>query len=346
MTTMYVAATDDLVVVTDADGRPQARADLEGTAPACLAADPHRPEDLWCGTVRAGLWHSADGGGAWERVGGDLATASVSAVAVSPKEQVGGRGVIYAGTDPSALYRSEDGGRSWEELRAMCELPSAPTWSFPPRPDTSHVRWIALDPIQVGLLYVCIEAGALLRSWDGGRTWTDRTPDGPYDTHTLAVHSLAPGRLYSAAGDGFMQHGRGFSESRDGGDTWERPDEGLDRNYLWGLAVDPDDPDTLVVSGAPSPQAAHAAPAGDSHVYRRSGAGPWRPVEGLPEPSGTTAPVLASVPGQPGVFFAASNRGLHRSSDGGARWAPLSLDPSGLVSTAHGRGVNGLLVTA
>ena len=53
MTTMYVAATDDLVVVPDATGRPQARAELEGTAPACLAADPERPEHVWCGTVRA-----------------------------------------------------------------------------------------------------------------------------------------------------------------------------------------------------------------------------------------------------------------------------------------------------
>lgn len=338
MTTMYVAATDDLVVVPDATGRPGARAALEGTAPACLASDPERPEDVWCGTVRAGLWHSGDGGSSWERVHGPLEATSVSALAV-------GQGAVYAGTDPSALFRSDDGGRSWEELRAMCELPSAPTWSFPPRPDTSHVRWIALDPEEPGLLYVCIEAGALLRSWDGGRTWHDRTSDGPYDTHTLHVHPLAPGRLYSAAGDGFMTRGRGFSESRDRGDTWERPDDGLDRNYLWGLAIDPADPETQVVSGAPSPQAAHAAPAGDSAVYQRSGGGAWRPVEGLPGPSGTTAPVLAAEPGEPGVFYAACNRGLYRSADGGLHWTAMPVD---LVpfEGRQGRGVNSLLVTA
>lgn len=338
MTTMYVAATDDLVVVADAIGRPQARAELEGTAPACLAANPERPEDVWCGTVRAGLWHSGDAGATWEQVRGPLEAASVSAVVV-------GQGAVYAGTDPSALYRSGDGGRSWEELRAMCELPSAPTWSFPPRPDTSHVRWIALDPEEPDLLYVCIEAGALLRSWDGGWTWHDRTPDGPYDTHTLRVHPLAPGRLYSAAGDGFMARGRGFSESRDRGDTWDRPDDGLDRNYLWGLAVDPADPETQVVSGAPSPQAAHAAPAGDSLVYRRSGGGAWHPVEGLPEPSGTTAPVLATELGEPGVFYAACNRGLYRSTDRGLYWTSVPVDLSAFEAR-QGRGVNGLLVTA
>lgn len=338
MTTMYVAATDDLVVVPDAKGRPEAHAELEGTAPACLAADPERPEHVWCGTVRAGLWHTRDGGGTWEQVRGPLEAASVSAVAV-------GQGAVYAGTDPSALYRSDDGGRSWEELRSMCEVPSAPTWSFPPRPDTSHVRWIALDPEEPGLLYVCIEAGALLRSWDGGRTWHDRTPDGPYDTHTLLVHPLAPGRLYSAAGDGFMARGRGFSESRDRGDTWDRPDDGLDRNYLWGLAVDPADPDTQVVSGAPSPQAAHAAPSGDSAVYQRSAGGAWRSVEGLPGPSGTTAPVLATEPGEHGVFYAACNRGLYRSGDRGLHWSAVPVDLASLESR-QGRGVNGLLVTA
>ena len=53
---------------------------------------------------------------------------------------------------------------------------------------------------------------------DGGRTWTDRVPDGPYDTHTLAAHPAAPGRLYSAAGDGYGAPGRGYSESSDGGE--------------------------------------------------------------------------------------------------------------------------------
>jgi hypothetical protein len=345
LATIYVAATDDLVVVADPTDRPHPRVELEGTTPACLAMDHHRPADVWCGTVRAGLWHSPDGGASWEQVPGDLSAASVSAVAVSPTERVGDRAVVYAGTDPSALYRSEDGGRSWEELREMCAVPSAPTWSFPPRPDTSHVRWIAPDPVLPRMLYVCIEAGALLRSRDGGRTWSDRTPDGPFDTHTLLVHPLAPGRLYSAAGDGFVQAGRGYSESRDGGDTWARPDAGLDRNYLWGLAVDLADPDTQVVSGAPSPQAAHTALAGDSAVYRRAGGGRWVPVEGLPAPGGMTAPVLAADPGEPGVFYAASNRGLHRSADGGRRWAPLAVDLSSPAGRP-GRGVNALLVTA
>jgi photosystem II stability/assembly factor-like uncharacterized protein len=312
MTSIYLALDDGLLVVRGGEAEPR----LEGRAPRCLAADPTHPERLWCGTEDAGVWRSDDAGATWRQAGEELAALSVSALAVAPGEEV-----VYAGIDPSALWRSDDGGRRWDALTALNALPSAPTWSFPPRPETSHVRWITLDPAGADRLSVCIEAGALVRSRDGGRTWTDRVPDGPADTHTLAAHRDAPGRLYSAAGDGFTMRGRGYSESRDGGDTWERPDEGIERHYLYGLAVDPGDPDTVVVSAASSPMHAHSPRAADSTVYRRSGGGPWREVrEGLPEPSGSVRALFATNPAERGVFYAVSNRGLFRSADGGVSW--------------------------
>jgi photosystem II stability/assembly factor-like uncharacterized protein len=315
MAKIYLALEDDLLVVLGGNAEPR----LERTAPRCLAADPARPERLWCGATGRGAWRSDDAGATWRPAGDDLAGLDVSALAVGPGEEV-----VYAGIDPSALWRSEDAGRSWERLASLNELPSAPTWSFPPRPATSHVRWITLDPAASERLCVCIEAGALVRSPDGGRTWTDRLPDGPADTHVLAAHPAAPGRLYSAAGDGFSMRGRGYSESRDGGDTWQRPDEGIERHYLYGLAVDPGDPDTIVVSAADSPLRAHTAAAADSTVYRRTGGGPWREVrEGLPDPRGSVRALFASNPAEPGVFYAAGNRGLFRSADKGESWEPV-----------------------
>src|SRR5207302_707597 len=81
--------------------------------------------------------------------------------------------------------------------------------------DTHHVRWIEPDPAVSGRVFVAIEAGALVRTLDSGQTWTDRVPGGPYDTHTAATHRLAPGRVYSAAGDGYF-------ESENAGDEWAR----------------------------------------------------------------------------------------------------------------------------
>ena len=319
MATIYAAMDDGLLVVRGANGRWEAESPMDGTAPRCLAADPVHPERVWCGTAGAGAWRSDDGGASWRSAGDELSALDVSALSVGPNEEV-----LYAGIDPSAMWRSEDAGRRWEELSALKALPSAPTWSFPPRPDTSHVRWITLDPTASDRLYVCIEAGALVRSADGGRTWTDRVADGPWDTHTLAVHPAAPGRLYSAAGDGFGMAGRGYNESPDAGDTWVRPDEGIEHHYLYGLAVDPGDPDTIVVSAADSPFTAHDPRHADSTIYRRSRRGPWQEVrEGLPEPEGTVRALLAANVEEPGVFYAASNRGVFRSTDGGVSWEPV-----------------------
>lgn len=325
MTTIYVALEGGLLVLRRRSRRWEAEARMEGTAPRCVAADPANPERVWCGTAGAGAWRSDDAGASWRPAGEELTQRHVSAVAVGPGEEE-----VFAGIDPSALWRSEDAGGHWEELEAMNALPSAPTWSFPPRPETSHVRWITLDPATPDRLCVCIEAGALVRSADGGRTWTDRVPDGPADTHTLVAHPDAPGRLYSAAGDGFWMPGRGYNESRDGGDTWARPDEGIERHYLYGLAVDPGNPDTVVVSAAESPFKAHSSQSADSTVYRRSGPGPWREVrEGLPEPLGTLRALLAADAGEAGVFYAANNRGVFRSADAGVSWEPVLASSTG-----------------
>src|SRR6266446_7777388 len=241
MTKLYIATNGALAIVSQHNGEGAVDLQMVGSQPQCLAVDSQRPQQVYCGTFDQGLWRSENVGDSWEHVGAGIEHPSVTSVAVSLTERAGKYGVVYAGTEPSTLYLSEDGGSTWRELSALRQLPSAPTWSFPPRPYTSHVRWITPDPLVAGRVFAAVEAGALLRSLDGGQTWEDRKPGGPFDTHTLSMHRLAPNRLYSAAGDGFV-------ESDNGGDTWYRPDEGLNHHYLWSVAVDPADPDTLVIS--------------------------------------------------------------------------------------------------
>jgi photosystem II stability/assembly factor-like uncharacterized protein len=319
---LLVAVRDALWIVrrdgggSDGEWRAERLVTLESRLQS-VAVDPARDGRVFCGTAADGLWRSDDLGRSWARVGEGTIHPRVTAVAVSPAGW--GDDVVYAGTEPTGLFRSADGGESWEGCDELLALPSAPTWSFPPRPETSHVRWIAPDPLVPGRLFVAIEAGALVSSTDGGRSWTDRQPGGPYDTHTLIVHSSAPGRLYSAAGDGYF-------ESRDGGATWQQPEEGLEHRYVWGLAVDPHDPETVVVSAARSAGAAHEAARAESWIYRRSGGGPWEAaMNGLPEPAGTTISVLAAGPRERGVVYAANNRGIYRSHDQGESWEDLGI---------------------
>jgi photosystem II stability/assembly factor-like uncharacterized protein len=153
----------------------------------------------------------------------------------------------------------------------------------------------------------------------GGRARGERVPGGPRDTHTLALHPLAPGRLYAAAGDGYF-------ESRDGGNTWQRPRQGLQHHYLWGVAVNAAEPDIVLVSAASGAHAAHNIPTAESHIYRKTKAQEWRSVGGgLPDPKGTTISMLAAARSEPGVFYAANNHGLYRSTDAGQTWQSLDV---------------------
>ena len=139
-------------------------------------------------------------------------------------------------------------------------------------------------------VFVAIEAGALIQSRDGGRTWIDRVEQGPYDTHTLVTHPRAPRRLYSSAGDGYY-------ESFDYGESWSRPMEGMKHGYLFGLAVDSGDPQVVIVSASVGPGRAYSIENAESFVYRRDEDGKkWNAVSnGLPRPSGTTITLLAEI---------------------------------------------------
>jgi len=324
MTILYTAFDKALAIVHQRNGGWEVSFHLTESQPQCLAVDPLHPQYVFCGTSDQGLWQSDDAGATWKHTGEGIVSKEVTSVAVSELDRASGAGIVYAGTEPSAMFRSEDRGRSWQELTALRTLPSAPTWSFPPRPWTSHIRWIAPDPLVAGRVFVAVEAGALVRSLDCGLTWEDRVPSGPYDTHTLLLPRLAPNRLYSAAGDGFMKQGNGFVQSDDGGETWSRPDDGLAHHYLWGAATDAGNPDMVVISAASGPQQAHNPLTAESAIYRRSGGSPWQMVsDGLPPARGSLAWVLAS--NETGVFYAANNRGVFLSTDAGSSWDTLPV---------------------
>ena len=304
MTTLYAALADRLLVIRDGDRLAHERP--VSSALACVAASSERPERVFLGTVSDGLEYSTDGGDSWQT---GLATDDrVTAVTVSPHDS----DVIWAGTEPSRVYRSTDGGETWTERSGLQNLPSEPRWSFPPRPYTHHVRWLAVDPHDPNRLYAAIEAGALVRSEDGGETWIDHPEGARRDNHTLATHPDAPGRLYTAAGDG-------YAESVDGGDAWSYPQDGLDHQYVWGLAVGAD-PDAVVVSAASGAYSAHRTD-GESCVYRRADDGWERSMTGLPGPDGLARPVLAHHGGR---FYALTNYGVF-TSDEGAVWDQLAL---------------------
>jgi hypothetical protein len=143
---------------------------LHGRSCDCVGVDPREPARVYCGTIDGGLFRSVDSGRHWEPVGPGIAHSTITAVAVSHARDADAFGIVYAGTEPSAVFRSENGGESWVDLAGLRALPSATTWSFPPRPETHHVRWIEADVSAADRLFVAIEGG---RARAHRRWWTD-----------------------------------------------------------------------------------------------------------------------------------------------------------------------------
>jgi photosystem II stability/assembly factor-like uncharacterized protein len=310
MARLYAATGDAIARLDEGQDTWTVELFLPGSGAQCLAVDPSDPDVVYAGLREGGVRRTVDGGRGW--IDCELPEAGVFSVAVS-----GADGAVYAGTEPSRLFRSDDRGESWRELDALLELPSRPSWSFPPRPWTSHVRWIAPSPHDPGLLLVGIELGGLMRSTDGGQSWQDHRPGAQRDVHSLAWHQHAPGRAYEAGGGG-------TAFSTDAGETWQPADEGRDRHYTWAVAVDPEDPERWYVSASTGPFAAHGRRDPQARIYRRQGGQPWQTLTGgLPEPLPAMPYALAAAAGR--VFAGLADGRIWESRDRGDSWTALQL---------------------
>lgn len=300
-----------LVRVAEGPGRWTTTSLRAGENFQCLAIDPQDDRTIYLGTRGDGVWKTANAGATWRRL--PLEERDVFALAVSPAD-----GCVYVGCEPSRLYGSRDGGAGWRELEALRDLPSAPTWSFPPRPWTSHVSAIAPHPDDPQLLLVGIELGGLMRSDDGGRTWQDHRPGAQRDVHAIAWHPRDGDRAYEAGGGG-------AAATRDRGRTWSPADDGRSRSYCWALAVDPTEPDTWFVSASPGARHAHGDRAAEAGLYRRRGDAPWeaihpdaqRPLEDMP---------YALAVGDGRLFAGMRSGRLLVSSNQGDTWDDVRLD--------------------
>jgi hypothetical protein len=335
MTTLYAATGEDVVRLTKgSNGTWAADPVLSGVGAQCVAIDPDNPRRLITGTFDDGLYMTADAGANWQQVGGGIPHTRILSVAFSPSRKSDGFSAVYAGTEPSSVYLSEDDGKSWQDMPALRELPSAPTWSFPPRPWTSHVRWIAPSWHDPDLLFAGIELGGVMRSTDGGQTWEDRKSGSYHDSHCVLTHPKDASRIYEAAGGGVAM-------SADAGDSWQEVDEGMDRHYVWGLAVDPEDPDLWFVSASHGARYAHRDDdSAEAKIYRKRGEQPWETLSNGLEPPMTEMPYALLIPrDNHSTIYAGTRQGsLYVSEDHGDSWRRTDLDLPGILALVHAMG--------
>jgi photosystem II stability/assembly factor-like uncharacterized protein len=181
----------------------------------------HRcPERVYVGVTHNGLYRTEDGGRGWAKVlDGDIRS-----VTVDPTSD----DVIYSGVEPVGLYRSENRGESWQELTSLKTLPEEvrQNWRFPQPPHQGHIRSIFVHPDDPKVIYLCIEHGGIVRSFDRGGSWEDVSKGIDYlDIHVISNLPHRFDRYYVATA-------RGFFTSDEPAKGWVRAESGLTRDYF------------------------------------------------------------------------------------------------------------------
>lgn len=212
-------------------------------------------------------------------------------------------GTCLIGTREAHLVRVT--GDQAEPVTTFERAEGRDTWYTPwgGPPDTR-----SLSQSADGIIYVNVHVGGILRSDDGGLSWTP-TIDVDADVHQV----LATGAPLLAA------TAYGLAESHDGGRRWDFRTEGLHAVYARAVAV----------AGGTVLLSASTGPGGDrSAVYRRPlQAGPGTPFErcreGLPEWFSGNVDTGCLVAHGDTVVLGTGQGGIFRSDDAGASWASV-----------------------
>ena len=292
-----------------------------------IAVHPHDRNVIYVGT-QDGPYRSTDGGDRWERVGFPDRGAVIWSLGFHPTRPQ----VMYAGTAPVALYRSEDGGDTWRRLSAkspaLCEKAGF---------DTRTVR-ITVDPGRPDDVYAALEVSGVIRSSDGGESWTDVSAaliklaaephlkssvggracgdcEGMLDSHALAVSGAAPGTAFLAIRMGLFR-------SDDRGATWY--DTRIGRfsplTYCRDVIVSPHDPRVMYAC------LSQAAFSTDGSLYRSDDIGvSWRRVDRGIKAESTVMAVCVHPRDPARVYCIARGGQVFGTEDSGASWQEYRL---------------------
>lgn len=210
------------------------------------------------------------------------------------------------------------------------------------RPADYHA--LAFSPTDPNVLYFGHHNG-LLKSEDGGRTWSPAKSERNWDAMSLSIPAADSKTVYVAGHDIFYK-------STDGGATWEKVRHDLPGNDIHAFGVVPENPKALYAfvvgyglfqsedggaiwrrrgSPPPSTMALVVPPGGPNRLLAGSmGSGLVRSEDGgsswVPAAagfSGQSVMALAASATTPGLAYAGSERGLFKSIDGGATWQQL-----------------------
>jgi photosystem II stability/assembly factor-like uncharacterized protein len=295
--------------------------------------DPRNPETVWVGTGEAwtrnsvsigdGIYRTTDGGDTWQNLG--LRNSErIADVRIDPRSSdtvyacVTGR--LWSDSLERGVYKTSDGGATWQQV---LKAPNAST----------GCASLSLDAQNPDVLYAALwdfrrkgwtfrsggesptapSASALMVTRDGGRTWTEITPEAnagfarkPYGRIAVAVAPSDSKRVYA-----FVESPRSaLHVSSDGGATWEARDRSQwmvwRPFYFARMTVDPTNPDRVFKDNG-------------NLILSEDAGRSFSVVGGFVGMHGDLHDVWVN-PQNPRHVIAGDDGGLWQSHDGGSRW--------------------------
>ena len=233
-----------------------------------ITIDPKNPKTVWVGTGEAwtrnsvsigdGVYKSVDGGANWANVGLG-GTERIAKILVDPSHgdtvYACAPGKLWSDSDDRGVYKTTDGGKTWAKVLKGANL-------------STGCSMISMDSQNPGTLFAGMwdfrrkgwtfrsggdsaespSASALLKSTDGGATWSDLDektakglPPKPWGRVAVTVAPSKPNVVYAFVEAAIPKNG--LYRSDDGGATWQA----MDRSqfmvwrpfYFASLIVDP-----------------------------------------------------------------------------------------------------------
>src|SRR6266568_3576677 len=316
---------------------PARRLDEQGNRPQGISFLPLHPRNTRA--IRP------TGNGDWFSLGppgGDVSDAAASTVNAN---------IVLAGLAPGGglggtLYRSSDGGNTWSDVPAL-DGTSVFDVEFAPAPDNTTylgtqdsirkstdggLSWVTLnlgigvndqvfdvtiDPSDPSILWAGIgdalglQPVNVVRSTDGGATWTDRTPPhAPMSSRAIAIDPNDSNTVIAVFGGDFG--GGQVWVSTDGGDSWMDRSAGLPGNPLNAVVYDGT---RLLVGGG--------LLFGSQFVglYESPDLGvTWNPLHDGTWPILVVEDIAVDPSDAARIFVAKDGGSVNRTTDGGATW--------------------------
>jgi len=213
---------------------------------------------------------------------------------------------LYGSAQYLQMFRSTDGGENWTDIQPPTYTVGSPGFVAPY--GTGHGL--------LGAQWLYAAGTRVARSFNSGASWSATAGGQELDGNPALALEVAPtDRNVVYVTTAPVATRAGVFRTDNGGESWHTITGQLPDRYPVGLAVDPTDDRTVVVTFSGF---------GTGHVYRSIDAGAtWQDITGdLPDVP-TTAAVIDPV--HPSHLYVGNDLGVFFSADAGATWEGFSL---------------------